>query len=405
MPIQPFPVGMNVQKQATVGSETPKNEVQLPISENIVPRVTENLTLIQPKTLESLPSTVDNKTLRQPMSSGDIIPDKNNLLNKLKGIGSKIDYTDLSNSAMYINTLAANNKISRAQRAAAMEGIVKLPTISNQYFRSSAKFAPFYDIQANKVRSLGKNLSGSISDIDKGFGVRLAAEQQAQETVQKGQQLDQQQIAKDIERQQTSDRQTELQNLGIVGQNLQSLAGARKAINLIDANKIMASSTALNNLITSYNRNKEVKDYRKRAEDLYSMSTSPEIKGIQDRWNTTVELEKEAKQKFLDRIKSDSSTIAEGDWENSPEYLEIKAMREGLLEESKPIQEKISAAKYAMQYGLPIKRAKGGTLAEKKYLIDLKHQQKKELEEQKHYYKMILKDNELLMKSLIKVFK
>lgn len=104
-------------------------------------------------------------------------------------------------------------------------------------------------------------------------------------------------------------------------------------------------------------------------------------------------------------MKSDNTTVAEGDWEKSQDFLNFEAMRKGLLEESNPIYEKINRAQYAIQHGLPIKRAKGGTLAEKKYLIDLKHQQKKELEDQKQYYKMILKNNELLMKSLIKVFK
>lgn len=394
----------------------PKKEVPFRIipeqvaKEAVIPNKTypervASLEPIKPKTLTSLPSKLDTETLKQPVSSGDLLKDKISFLNTLKGIRSNIDYTDLANLGMYINTIAANAKIARAQKAAAMEGIVKLPTISNQYFRSSAKFAPFYNIQANNVRSLGKRLSESTSDIDKGFGARLASEQQAGETILKGQQLDQQQIAKDNERQQTSDRQTELQNLGIVGQNLQSLAGARKSLNLIDSNKIAMNAGQFNKLIDVTNRNREIKENRNRAGELYEMTTSPEIKGIQERWSTLATLEAEKKQKFLDRMKENSSTVAEGDWENSPEFFEIEAMKKGLLEESKPITEKISAAKYAMQYGLPIKRAKGGTLAEKKYLIDLKHMHRKELEEQKHYYKMILKDNELLMKSLIKVFK
>lgn len=75
------------------------------------------------------------------------------------------------------------------------------------------------------------------------------------------------------------------------------------------------------------------------------------------------------------------------------------------MNKSSVIGDKISAAKYAMQYGLPIKHAKGGSLAEKKYLIELKHQHKKELENEKQFYKTILENNRLLVKSLIKVFK
>lgn len=107
----------------------------------------------------------------------------------------------------------------------------------------------------------------------------------------------------------------------------------------------------------------------------------------------------------MDKVKDGTNTVAVGVWENSPEAIKYSGLKKSLLARSKPIEEKINAARYAMQYGLPIKKAKGGTLAEKKYLIDLKHQQKKELEDQKQYYKTILQNNEILMKSLIKVFK
>ena len=47
----------------------------------------------------------------------------------------------------------------------------------------------------------------------------------------------------------------------------------------------------------------------------------------------------------------------------------------------------------------------GGSIEEKKELERYKHEQKKEIEEKKEFYKRILKNNELMHKSLIKVFK
>lgn len=58
-----------------------------------------------------------------------------------------------------------------------------------------------------------------------------------------------------------------------------------------------------------------------------------------------------------------------------------------------------------MQYGLPFKFKGGGSLEDKVYLERLKHSNKKELQEEREYYKRILKNNELLMKSLFKIFK
>lgn len=400
MPIQAFPVGKSINEENNEDVTSLK-----PLETIYKPRIVETLNTIEPKTISKLPTTIEKPTLKQASVSGDILTPKTSFLDKVKGLSSKIDYTDLSNLAMYINTVATNSKIAQAQKKAAMAGIVKLPTISNEYIRTSAKSSPFYDLQANKIRGVGKRLSESTSDIDKGFGARLASEQQALETSSKGEQLDQQNIAREVAQQQASNRQTELQNLGIVGQNLQSVAGAEKALSLIDANKMLMNSAEFNKFLDISNRNRSLKENKKSLENFYDLKYSPETKSIQNRWNTLDQLEKEGKQKFLDRMKSDSSTVAEGDWEKSPEYLEIKAMKQGLLEESKPIYEKINKAQYAIQYGLPIKRAKGGTLAEKKYLIDLKHQQKRELEDQKQYYKTILQNNEILMKSLIKVFK
>lgn len=400
MPIQAFPVGKSTNE------ENNKDVTSLKPLETIYkPRIVETLNTIEPKTISKLPTTIEKPTLKQASVSGDILTPKTSFLDKVKGLSSKIDYTDLSNLAMYINTVATNSKIAQSQKKAAMAGIVKLPTISNEYIRTSAKSSHFYDLQANKIRGVGKRLSESTSDIDKGFGARLASEQQALDISGKGEQIDQQNISREVDQQQASNRQTELQNLGIIGQNLQSVSGAEKALSLIDANKMLTSASALNNLITATNRNKEIKDSKNRAIDFYEMSKDPEIKNISEEWQALNSEEAIAKQAFLDKIKDGTNTVSEGVWENSPEAIKYSGLKKSLLARSKPIEEKINAARYAMQYGLPIKRAKGGTLAEKKYLIDLKHQQKRELEDQKQYYKTILQNNEILMKSLIKVFK
>jgi hypothetical protein len=49
--------------------------------------------------------------------------------------------------------------------------------------------------------------------------------------------------------------------------------------------------------------------------------------------------------------------------------------------------------------------AKGGSLKEKQYLAELKQFHRKELREDERFFKNILKNNEIMQKSLIKVFK
>ena len=44
---------------------------------------------------------------------------------------------------------------------------------------------------------------------------------------------------------------------------------------------------------------------------------------------------------------------------------------------------------------------RGGTLDEQEYLVKLRHQQQKELQEEKQFFDMLIKNNELMLKSLI----
>lgn len=49
--------------------------------------------------------------------------------------------------------------------------------------------------------------------------------------------------------------------------------------------------------------------------------------------------------------------------------------------------------------------AKGGSIEEKVYLLNLKNKYRKQSDDDKQYFKTILQNNETMVKSLIKIFK
>lgn len=315
----------------------------------------------------------------------------------------KINPADMANLAMYANTLRANGKAAKAQKRAAMAGIVRGDLTSKQYFRTKSPYAHYYDKQAAKLGSLGKRMMETTADIDKGFGARLSAEAQAMGLREKGNQLDQENVQNTIDKQMQSDLKVDANNNAVVAKNRASIANAEKSVHLVDSNKYVANSTAFNNLATATNRNREVQAYKDKYAKFYEASTNPEIQKTLDSYKSVNEQEATAKEAWETAMgKKDVAYKRDNPWEKTSAAINFKNERSRLDKLMQHYNTVVNNARLNTQ--MPT-YATGGTLAEKEYLAKLRNKHSKQKEVDKKYFKMILSNNELMHKSLIKIFK
>lgn len=322
-------------------------------------------------------------------------------------VGNFVNSTDLANLAMYYNTRRGNIDITNARKQAALSSIVPLQGINQSYSRIVDTISPIVDTQAAEIRSQAGNIARGVSDIDKANAVRLQGASQAsnlitQNKINAANRLDQ-----------LRDRQREItnsinqRNIEIGNQNRQNIAQARANVNLLDSDLLTAQSTALNNLITATNTNLQSKLEGRDREKLFEMSQSPEIIEAQKKYNSVKESGNDYKKQFEEYMKSDYAD-KNMTWETSPHYKEWTNKLINVEKEISPILERLKAAQTAYGYGVPSSKWKyksGGTLNDKTAIEELKQENKKEIERLKRAYSTILKNNELMYKSLSKVFK
>lgn len=335
----------------------------------------------------------------KPVVSGDVWNKKKFSLSL-----SPLQRNLLLNAGVYAKTMKGINEMGRLVRRGITEEIVREDLMSEQYIRASSINAPFYADQANKMRGVGKRLSG-VADLDKGMAARLQAEDKAQEIEGKGNQADLAYLQNILNRKQELTQRTQAHNLGAIARNRASVAGAASNIFKSLANDVALKTQSFTNLAQGVNRELDKHESTKKLEKFYNLINSPERKALGLKAAALEEEEARSRKTFEQLLQSGRNTSVSGDWENSPQAAIILAKKKALQNEMEASNEKISSAQWAMQYGLPLKFKSGGSLEEKVYLERLKHSNKKELQEEREYYKKILKNNELLMKSLFKIFK
>lgn len=332
-----------------------------------------------------------------------------------KQIGSNIDPTDATNLAMYVNTMRYNNRAARAQKRAAVAGIVKAPLIPRQYIRADSPYSQFYEKQAARLGTLGHNLAKTTADIDKGFGARLNAEGKAMEMREKGRQADVQNIQQRLDMQTNSDRQTQLQNAQIIAANRAAIANAEKATHLVDSNLNLAKSNAFNNLATAWHRNLQVKDYAKTRKQFLDLATSPDYSENAKLYRDTKLKMETAKADWLkerESLKQAGAPVTDGPltWEETNDYNTYTEKLKAIQESIDAFNTQMRNAQLGVQYGAPISGgyfASGGRLdlAGRKELARYRHELRRQQKYEDNFFKAILKNQELMQKSLIRVFK
>lgn len=349
-----------------------------------------------------IPTQPGQLAFKPQVGSTDI---KHRGLGQLSGNLPKIDETDFLNLMGYAKTLEANKAIASAQKRAAMAGIMKFPTAPNQYVRATSSTMPFYQKEAARLNTLGKRMASSTTDIDRGMSARLAAEAQGSGLLEKGMLSDQQLINQQLDKQGQLNRQTQLANLDISAKNLASAAEGERNIHLVGANQKLADNTAFQNLIRGYAANKQIKDERSRYQQYYDKVTDP---AYRDKMKSLEDLrtqEAEAKKRWEAAAAADNTSVTTTTWEESAEAQDFKNRMKILTEEIQNEQYNLSNLGMALRLPGVRMNKKGSKLEERKELSRYNREARRSEKMVELEYKNILKNNELMQKSLIKIFK
>lgn len=325
----------------------------------------------------------------------------------IKNIGNFVDSTDIANLAMYYNTRRGNKNVINARKQAALASIAPMQGVGQNYMRIADTISPIVNTQATNIMSQAGNIARGVSDIDKANAVRLQGASQASDLIAQNKINAANRLDQLRDRQREINMSTNQHNAAIANENRKNVAQAHSDLNLLDSALYTSQATALNNLITASNTNLQTKLEGKDREKLFQMSQDPEIMAAQKKYNAVKESGETYKKEFDDYLKSDYAN-KELTWETSPHYKKWTDELTEVEKEISPVLERLRTAQTAYNYGISSNKWKyksGGTLKDKVAIEELKQENKKEIERLKRAYTTILKNNELMYKSLNKIFK
>ncbi len=345
-------------------------------------------------------------TLPTTSTSGDIVAKGNPKPWNWSGVAKYLpDATDISNALMYASTVNTNSQVGDAQRRAVADSMYTVPYMPNQYMRIDSPYTLQGEKQAAALESKAAGVAGDVSDIDKSMAARLTGAAQASAIRDKAHMADQQRTDQMKAQQQQLNAKVAEANTKILGQNRALASQAFSKTHLINANEDLAQNAAFTNFVTAAARNLPAKQYKQNQTALYKAYTNPEYTGASEAYaklNTD-----EGQAKYKTQYNADVKNLGYAKpWEESTHYKQwqddvtkTKSRVETLY---KPIQNLMIAQQFQQQL-----LKSGGSLS-KQDKIDIqrdKAESVRELKELEMSFKAIMHNNEMLQKSLIRVFK
>lgn len=323
----------------------------------------------------------------------------------IKELPNKVDAVDVSNTAMLAKTLDTNKKAFAAQQKAAAV-VPRMSTMSSINIKQTTPYSLAAQGQINTLQNQAYKLGKATSDLDKYLGVQLSANSQIGDIRTKAMQMDQQRNDQLAAQQLQSDANVKKYNLQVADKNAANVAAAEQKIHLLAANKLLSDNTAINNWLLARDRNMQYKESKAAGKALWDEYSSPEYTGAYKEYETAFspESENEVKTAF-DKIIKDPTRNVNLTLEDYEPYKELLSKRKLATEKWKAAQQKIGSLN--LQYSLIGSKAKGGSLSkEDRIEIDkAKSNNKRKEKDLEYIYKSILKNNELLQKALLKIWK
>lgn len=319
----------------------------------------------------------------------------------------KIDKNDLYNLAGYLGANSATNRAIDLQRKAAYANLYSLPFMSRQYMRTSAPNQMFYDKQATGVQNMAGNMAKATSDLDQGAGFLFAGADRGIGMREKGYLMDSEVKQKGIQQQMESDQKVDQYNTQVYGKNKAMAADAAGKQFTFTAAGTIAKSQNFQNYLQQLNRSDQIKQQEKKYQNYYALATDPKVTGIYDEMNNLNEEHQKAKENW-DKTQENTELAKKIAWETTNEYKKFNDRMKVFNLQMQGNQRQLYNASLAMQMpGNVGYSKKGGSLdlEDKKELIRYQHEMKKQDNELETFYKVILKNNELMYKSLARIFK
>jgi hypothetical protein len=310
------------------------------------------------------------------------------------------------------NTLSANRDIGNQQRMAISAGLFQKPYMPQTYLRIDKPHSLYADAQAGKMRSSAGRIAAGIGDIDKANAVKLQGESQAEALEIQGQQADLSRMDQLRGQQLQTRASIDQYNTGVLGENRARSADAFSKVHLVNANQINAQNTAANNYITAADRDFKVGQYRADMNKTWNMMNDPALKSMSKEYTNLVGQEEYDKRKaaFEALKKANPSAVGVSTFEESAGYKTYQDEIKRKQAELEQLMEPVRMRQQQMQYFAPLQFAKKGgkvdlTKQDRMEIDNNKFENLKRLRSTELTYKAIMHNNEILQKSLIKVFK
>jgi hypothetical protein len=355
--------------------------------------------------------------IEKPITGQGVLP----TIGKVLG---NIDATDLSNLAMYANTFGTNKRIGDEQRKAVSDSMYTLPYMQQTYIRADKPYSIQTDKQVAEFESKAGRIANATSDINKGMGVRLGAQTQVNAMRDKSNMADQQRTDQMKSQQTQANINVNKINTDILGKNRGLAAGAFKQTHLINANQDLSQNTALNNLVLAINKNIPVKEYKRNLGELYKYANDTKMKSAYDIYSktnddTNTEYGLAKYQVLYDKYKKDNVGKTILPWEKSTYYDDWVTAKKNSETQYNIAMKPYQQATMRMQYQLPLlygsdyqqphflSFARGGLLSKSDQIEidDNRNEHTRKQKEAEMIFKAILHNDEMLIKSLIRVFK
>lgn len=319
------------------------------------------------------------------------------------------DATDIANALMYAKTVRTNRQVGDLQRQAIADSMTSLPTMGRKYIRETSPYSMLGESEAGKVTSKVGRIASSTSDLDRSIGAQLEGTRQtadirARYNMENQERLDAlrgQQLQLDITR--------DKYNLATVSKNKLATAEALQKMKLVSANQQLAQNTAFGNLTTSYARNLPIKQYKQTLGELNEASKDPKLKALSDEYTQIASPEYEAKAKadYEAKLKLSPNDV-KTPWESSIAKKNLDALIKQKYDQIMVAKQPYENLSNELSYKRALLFAKsGGSLskADRLEIEERKSESRRKEKDKGMFYKAIMHNNEMLYKSLIKVFK
>lgn len=358
-------------------------------------------------TASTVPTITPVTPVNGPYSTteNDSIKDDSSDIKKRKWPKLNIDKNDIYNLTAFLSANAATNRAIALQKKAAYAGIYSLPYMSRQYFRQTAPNQMFFNKQAAGVMGMSGRMANSTSDFDKGANILFTGQARGQEYSEKGQALDLDIKNRTIQQQMDSDQKVDQFNTQVYGKNKAIVADASSKMFTYDAAGIVAKNQNFQNYLAQLNRSDQIKRNEEKYKNYYDLATDPNITGVYDKMNKLNE-QYQLDMDNWNKAQENTPLSRKVLWEDTNEAKKYKEDMKILKLKLEGNQRLLYNSSLALQMPGNVANYKsGGSLNEKKELSRYQHELSRSDKELEIFYKVILKNNELMYKSLSRIFK